>query len=105
MLVRINGLPVIDEQEKLYQDVSESFARLIYEFRKKHWFREFIYSFTGGEDLINTDRIKAKLWYWKLVITLKSLRVLLKISPPSEEQAEKMVVALEALRAKLEGEQ
>lgn len=104
MLVRINGTPVIDEQEKLFQEVSESFAQFIEEYRKKHWFKEFLYQFTDGEDLVDMDSIKAKLWYWKLVITLKSLRFFLTISPPSEKQAGEMLVALEALKTKLDYE-
>jgi len=102
MLVKINGIPVIDEQEKLFREVKESFAQFIKNYKGKHWFKEFIYQFTGGEYLVNMDRIKAKYWYWKLVITLKLLRLLLKVVPPSEEQAEEMLVALEELREKLE---
>lgn len=43
MLVRINGLPLVDEQEELFQDVKESFARHIDDYKKKHWFKEFVY--------------------------------------------------------------
>jgi len=103
MLVKINGILVIDEQEKLFQEVKEeSFAQFIEDYKGKHWFKEFIYQFTGGEDLVNIDRIKAKYWYLKLVITLKLLRLLLKVSSPSKEQAEEMIVALEELKEKLE---
>jgi len=102
MRVTINGSLVVDEQEKLFQEVRESFIRHIEEYRRKHWFKELIYEFTGGEDLVNMDRIKVKLWFWKLVITLKLLRVLLVLSPPGKEQAGEMLVALEELRNKLE---
>lgn len=103
MLVRINGLPIIDEQEKLFQEVSESFTQFIDEYRKKHWFKELIYGFTGGEDLVDMDRIKAMLWYWELRITLKALRISFRLSPPSEDQSEAMLEALEELRNKLGG--
>ena len=102
MLVKINGLPVIDEQEKLFQDVKESFVRFISEYRKKHWFKEFIYEFTGGEDLIDMDRIKAMLWYWKLRVVMKLLRFFIQIAPPSEETAERLIESLERLKTKLE---
>lgn len=101
MLVRINGLPLIDEQEKLFQEVKESFARLIVEYQKNHRFKELICDFTNGENLINIDQIKARLWYWKLVLMLKALRISLKVAPPSEEQAEVMIVALEELNERL----
>ena len=102
MRVTINGSLVVDDQEKLFQEVRESFIRHIEEYRRKHWFKELIYEFTDGEDLVDMDRIKVKLWFWKLVITLKLLRVLLVLSPPGKEQAEEMLVALEKSRNKLE---
>lgn len=102
MRVTINGTTLVDEQEKLFQEVKENFARIIAEYQKNHWFKEIIWDLTGGEDLIDTDRIRAKLWYWKLVLSLKALRILLAISPPSKEQAEKMIQVLGDLREKLE---
>lgn len=50
------------------------------------------------------DRIKARVWYWKLVITLKLLRICLKLSPPSRKQLGEMLVALEKLKERLECE-
>jgi len=104
MRVNINGglIPVIGEQE--FQEMQESFARHIDEYRRKHWFKEFIYQFTGGEDLVDMNRIKATLWFWKLRITLKALRFSFRLSPPSEAQAEELVEVLERLRDKLEYE-
>lgn len=102
MLVKINGLPIIDEQEKLFQEVKESFMKFIDVYRKKHWFKEFLYQFTNGEDLIDFDRIRARLWYCKLVIVLKLLRVFLKISPPNRETLEQLLESVEQLRVKLE---
>lgn len=102
MRVTINSIPVVNEQEKLFLDVKENFARIIAEHRRKHWFKEIIWSLTGGEYLIDADKIRARLWYWKLVISLKALRILLAISPPSKEQAEEMIVVLENLRERLE---
>ena len=94
MLVKINGLPIVGEQEKLFREVNESFVRFIEEYRRKHWLKEIIYGFTGGEDLINTDRIKATLWYWKLRVVLKALRISLRIAQPSEETSDKLIETL-----------
>jgi len=102
MRVTINRSPMVDEQEELFLDVKENFIRIIEEYRKKHWFKVFVYGFTGGENLIDTDKIRAKLWYWKLILLLRALRILLAISPPSKDQAEKMIEVLENLRNKLE---
>ena len=102
MLVKINGLSIDDEQEKLFKAVNEFFAQFIVEYRRKHWFKEIIYGFTGGEDLINVDRIKAKLWYWKLIIVLKLLRVSLKIATSNRETLEQLFESVEQLRVKLE---
>lgn len=102
MLVRINGTTVVDPQEQLFQDVKESFIRLIEEHRRKHWFKEFMYGFTGGEELIDMDRIKAKLWYWKLIIVLRSLRLFIQVVPPDEETSERLIEVLTRLRDRLE---
>ena len=102
MLIKINGLPIADEQEKLFQEVKESFVRFIAEYRKKHWFKELIYEFTSGEDMIDIDRIKAMLWYWKLRVVLKVLKFSLLFTKPSEEMADNLIEALEELRDKLE---
>ena len=104
MRVTINGSLVVDEQEKLFQEVKESFIRHIEEYRRKHWFKELIYEFTGGEELINTDRIRAMLWYWKLRVVLRSLRFFLVISPPDEETSYRLIEALERLKMKLEAD-
>lgn len=101
MRVTVNGTLILD-QEELFLEVQENFARIIKEYRKKHWFKELIYEFTGGEDLINVDRIKALLWYWKLILTLKSLRISLKFFKPDLETAEKLIDVLERLRDRLE---
>lgn len=44
MLVKINGTTIVDEQEKLFQEVSESFARFIDDYRKKHWLKDFLHA-------------------------------------------------------------
>lgn len=43
MLVKINGITVVDEQEKLFHEVRESFVRHIENYRRKHWFKDFLY--------------------------------------------------------------
>lgn len=103
MLVKINGLPIVDEQEKLFHEVQENFSRIIAEYQRKHWFKEIIWDLTGGENLIDTDKIRARLWFWKLVLSLRALRILLVISPPSKKQAEEMIEVLGNLREKLGG--
>ena len=102
MRVTINGAPMTNDQDKLFLDVKDNFVRIIAEYQKKHWFKEIIWDLTGGEDLIYTDKIRAKLWYWKLVLSLRALQILLAISPPSKEQAEKMIEVLENLKERLE---
>lgn len=104
MRVTINGAPVIDEQDQLFFEVKENFSRIIEEYRRKHWFKEFIYEFTGGEDLIDTDRIRALLWYWKLRLVLKSLRISLIFFKPDQETAEKLIEVLTELRDRMEAD-
>lgn len=43
MLIKINGLPIDDKQERIFRDVKESFARHIDEYRRKHWLKDFLY--------------------------------------------------------------
>lgn|GEM_PF-6432328 len=103
MRVTVNGATILD-QEKLFLEVQKNFARIIEEYRRKHWFKEFISEFTGGEDLIDTDRIRTLIWYWKLKFTLKSLRISLMFFRPDIETAERLIYVLEELRDRLEVE-
>lgn len=104
MRVTINSVPIIDEQERLFLEVKENFARIIEEYRRKHWFKELISEFTGGEDLIDIDRIRALLWYWKLIFLLKSLRISLIFLKPDLEATERLIYAVEELRDRLKAE-
>jgi len=52
--------------------------------------------------MIDIDRIKAMLWYWKLRVVLKVLKFSLLFTKPSEEMADNLIEALEGLRDKLE---
>ena len=102
MLVKINGNTLVDEQEKLFQEVSESFVKFIEEYQGKHWFKEFIYDLTDGEGFVFMDRIKAEIWYRKTRIMLLKLNLLVRIAPPDAGTANKLIDALEGLKTKLE---
>lgn len=50
----------------------------------------------------NTDRIKDKIWYFKLVMVLGILRLSLKVFPPDKETLIELLEAVDQLKEKLE---
>lgn len=46
-------------------------------------------------------KIKTRLWYWKTVIMLAKLNLLIKIFPPNIEEIEQIIETLETLKVRL----
>lgn len=47
------------------------------------------------------QRLTSQMFFWKLTSMFFVLKILLKVAPPSKEQLEEMLIALEKLKIKL----
>lgn len=47
------------------------------------------------------QRLTSQMFFWKLTSLFFVLKTLLKVAPPSKEQLEEMLIALEELKIKL----